>query len=717
MNIDVLSPSPDKKGLWIVFAEDEDAQVFKQKLKSYVERGKFTFFNAIGEIREIPVEEKLGERLHKKMLETDEIAYLDLEIWRMDDEILSRFLEGLTNLIQTKEGKITDKFVKKTFCLLRVKVSKEVVDTILPLREIALIDRPPKPYIEYTLLSIPLEELSIEGSPPENATAIVVLDSGILSKHPLLEKAIGDEITAGTIYSSKIKEDKPQDDVGHGTKVAGVALYGDIKFCIEKRIFDPEVWILSAKVMYGEKNPVTGEIEPKYDEEELLEHQLEKTVRYFTENYPNCRVVNLSFGDTAKRMFGSKRQFNMASLIDELAKELKSVFVISAGNFNDYHSKGFPDNYPNYLLEETEDVKIIEPGTSALALTVGSITQEYGHSNRDPQDLFFSPAYTNYPSPFTRVGLGYKGMIKPELVEEGGNIIEGTIGVPDIGGKLITLNPNWIQDGRLFTADYGTSFSTPKVANYVARLFNKYPHYSHNLIKALIISSALIPIDRPNQLLQIGFDTSDSELINLLKIYGYGKPEFEKASFSTNQRVLLLRENTAKLNSVHIYYFYLPTEFVQVSGIKRLSITLVYDPPINKNRVDYMGCSMEFHLFRDMEINDVVQAYKPIKIDIPDNKIVPEELKLKEIKLHPGVNLRKRGVHQKGIVEYKRGHYLNNTKPLVLAVVCQNRWIKEEEYMQDYAILVTVEHSANIDLFNKIKIRNQERVRIILGKR
>lgn len=716
MGIAVLSPSPDKKGLWVVFAEDENIKAFKEKFQLYVEGEKYNFFNAIGEISEIPVEEKIGEGLKKEVLETDEIAYLDVEIWRMEDEKLERFIEGLKRLIESKGGKITDKLVKESFCLLRVRANKELVETILPLREVALIDRPPKPYIEYRLLSVPLEELNIKGSPPENATAIAVLDSGILSKQPLLEKAVGDEIAAATIYSGKIKEDQPQDDVGHGTKVAGIALYGDIKQCIENKEFNPEVWILSAKVMYGERNPITGEMEPKYDEEELLEHQIERAVRRFSENYSNFKVVNLSLGNTAKRMFGNKRQFNMASLIDELAKELKLVFIISAGNFNDYGSKGFPEHYPNYLLEETEDLKIIDPGTAALGITVGSITQEYGPLNRNQQYVLFSPASTNYPSPFTRVGPGYKGMIKPELVEEGGNIIEDSHGMLDIAGKLVTLNPNWLQDGRLFTVDYGTSFSAPKVANYVARLFNKYPHYSHNLIKSLLISSAQIPGDKPDPLSRIRFDSSDSQLINLLKIYGYGKPHFDRAISSTSQQVLLLRDNSIKPNSVHIYYFYLPNEFISISGTKKLSVTLVYDPPVNKNRVDYMGCSMEFHLFKDMEIDQIVRAYKPIKIDISDDEVVPETLKVKEIKLHPGVNLRKKGVHQRGIVEFKRHPHIKADKPLVLVTVCQDRWMKDDEYHQDYAVIVTVEHSANIDLFNKIRVRNQERVRVILGE-
>lgn len=124
-----------------------------------------------------------------------------------------------------------------------------------------------------------------------------------------------------------------------------------------------------------------------------------------------------------------------------------------------------------------------------------------------------------------------------------------------------------------------------------------------------------------------------------------------------------------------------------------------------------MGCTMEFHLFKNMTVEEVVRVYKPIKGGTPD---VPKPLKPKEIRLHPGVNLRKRGVHQKGIVEYPGRPRLDTNKPLVLAVVCQNRWIRKEEYRQDYAVVVTVEHSANIDLFNRIQTKNKARVRVTL---
>jgi len=713
-HIKVMSPSPEGKGFWISLAEDENLEEVKRRLEEYGEKERYKQFDAIESFQPIPKEEKIGEQLKEKPLEDEEEAYLDIEVWRMEDDRLQKFLKGFEELLRSNRGRITDKFITENLCLLRVKINKATFEEIIRLREICRIDRPPKPYITFQILSLPLEKFEIGESPPSNAAAIAILDSGILSNHPLLEKAVGDEIAVPLLSSDKIKEEKPQDDVGHGTKVAGIALYGDIKKCIEERKFNPEMWILSAKVMY--KNDM-GEAE--YNPEELLEHQLERAVRYFVENYPNCKVLNISLGDKYKKMFGNKRQFPLATLIDELAKELDIIFVISAGNLNP-EGNGYPNRYPNYLIEETPKVKIIDPASSAYAITVGAVSQEFGPSDRRPEGLLFSPAKENYPSPFTCVGLGYKGMIKPELVEEGGNIIRSPSDaskIEDIGGKLVVINPDWLKDGKLFTVDHGTSFSAPKVSHYLAKLFNFFPDRSPNLIKALLLASAEIPDERPQPLSDVTFNDSDTKLLDLLKVYGYGKPNFERAISSEVNDVLLIAENRIKPNSIHLYYFYLPREFIEQSGKREISVVLVYNPPVRRNRIDYLGIGMEFHLFKDSNIEEIVYGYRTIlKTGIhPElEDIVPKELKLKEIDLHPGVRTRKKGLHQKGIKIYSKKPYINHEKPLILTVISQDRWVNNPEYLQDYAIVVKIKHTSRIDIYNQIKqrVEIEERIRI-----
>lgn len=716
MGIEVISPAPDKKGFWVVFAENRALDEFSKKLKDYSEeKRQYKFFNAIETLMDIPPKEKIGKQLKQNPLGKDEFGYLDVEIWKMEKQKLRHFIEGDDNLaglekfIKDKNGRITDKLITNNFCLLRVYGNKAIFDEIAVFKEIASIDKPPKPYVTVSSLNVPKEELEIGNPPSDSAIGILVMDSGIVSNHPLLEKAVGDEKAIVTRHRSKIEEDKPTDDVGHGTKVAGIALYGDVKECIDRKNFDPEVWIYSAKVMFAEKQP-DGTVVAEYDHEELLEHQFEKAVRWVAENYPNCKVVNISFGNLDNRMFSGRKQFNLSSLVDELAKELKIVFVISTGNYNDFDLNA----YPVYFQYGTNDtIKILEPASSALALTVGSVAPPYGPDARNQSDISSSPAKTFYPSPFTRVGPGYKDMVKPELVEIGGNVITGRHQpTNNIGGKIISLNKDFIREGRLFTADIGTSFSTPKVSNCIARLWNKYPDYSPNLIKAIVLSSASIPDERPGFLQDIKLTDNNEELASLLNVYGYGIPSLNKATFSQDNRVLLIANDKIKLDLIHFYQFYLPEEFINEQGNRQLAVALVFDPSVNKNRIDYFGCIMEFHLFHSLEIKEIEQRFKQLKVDNTSEIAIPEGIKPNEIDFNPGGNLRKLGVHQKGIKTWERKPKFDTNKPLVLAIICKNKWITDNNYLQDYAVVVTVEHEKEIELYARIKQRIQERLRI-----
>lgn len=710
--INIISPSPDNKGYWITLTEDENFEKLKQRLNIYKDQGKLQFFNAIESFSPIPPEEKIGKQLELKPLSKDEEAFLDIEIWRMEDEKLKKFLEGFKRLIREENGRVSDELTTDDICLLRVQINYDTLQKIIDAKEICLIDRPPKPYITYELLSTPLENFEIEGPPSSDSTAIAILDSGILSNHPLFQGSIGDEIAVPMLNSNQVVSGQPVDDVGHGTKVAGVALYGDIGKCIHDQIFKQEVIILSAKIMYRSENAL-GEVEALYDPEELLEHQLQKAIEYFVSNYPNCKVVNLSFGNKHNRMQRGRRQFPIANLIDHLAKEHRLIFVISAGNINE-DDNGYPEDYPEYLIGDDDEVKIVDTASSAYALTVGSIAPEYGPLRE--ADIYDSPCLTHYPSPFTSTGLGFNDMIKPELVEEGGNVIINLHNPHrrnDPAGNVIVLNPNWLSGSpHLFTFDRGTSFAAPKIANICARLFNKYPTYSSNTIKSLILSSSSIPEDRPRPLDEIGFDKSDEELSKLLKIYGYGKPNLEIASLSENNNVVLFAENKIGLNKVHLYYFYIPEEFITTAGSKEISVSLVYDPPVRLNRLDYLGVALEFHLFKNASLDDIIQSYRSIKIERESDDIVPSQIKYSEIKLKPGVNTRKRGIHQKGIISYTRQPDIVVDRPLVLAVLSQDKWINKDNYLQDYSVVVRIKHQAEIELYNLIQEQIQQKMQI-----
>jgi len=716
MGIHILSVAENKKGYWIVFSDDEKFYGFKKKLETYVsEHGaKYEFFHAIESLRDIPREEKIGKDLTERPL-GDFPEFIDIELWRMTDP--QRNINFVNQMRQRYTGnlnfRITDELISKSFVLLRAKMSREVFDEIIELKEIARADRPSiPPFNPFEFRSIDVKEQDIE-PPDDSAAGILIIDSGLISSHPLLEKCIGDE------QNFQTGEAAIQDTVGHGTAVAGCAAYGDIESCIQQKLFQASNWIFSAKVMYGERNDFDNSISAVYDPEKLVEHQFKDAVDSFLSNPEyHIRVVNISLGNSQEVWHKHyRRQLPLAALIDELAYAYPAVtFIVAAGNWdprNEYNSIGdIVDNYPAFLVNN-DNFKIINPATAALAMTVGSIahTTRQQASRFGAEQIKIPIAGQNQPSPFSRTGPGINGMIKPELVEYGGNMIlfdnVGRIS-EDIGGKIALLNNQTTTD--LIKFDYGTSFSTPKIAHVAGMIANKYPQKSANFINNMLLIGADYPFIPSKEF--YGSKDNAHVIMDHTPVCGYGLPDYERAINSFDNRVVLFDEGQIRLNNVKVYSLQLPEIFFYESGRKKIIIALTFTPETRSTRGDsYLGNRMEFHLFHSVNPQIIVEKYGVISEDA-EREGVPEELKKFEIAFTPGANIRKAGCHQKAWKEYKQEPRSRPATPLSLIVLNFNKWINDTSRMQDYCISVVFEHEKEIELYAQLRASIQARARV-----
>lgn len=717
MGIHILASAENNKGYWVVFSDDENLNRFKEKLSYYgsPDGPKYDFFNAFGELRDISREEKIGKKLKNHSL-GDIPEFLDIELWRMiDDQKNISFINELkATYSDQSKFRITDQIITKSFVLLRVKLSKEIFDELIELKEIARADRPALPtFNPFDLNNIDVTEIE-RLSPDENAAGILIIDSGIISNHPLLETCTGGE------ENFQSGETDLHDTVGHGTAVAGCAAYGDIEKCVTENIFSPANWIFSAKVMYAETNTFNGQIHAVYDPEKLVEHQLKDAVESFLSNSQyHIRVVNISLGNADEIWhMNYKRQLPLASIIDELAYMFpNTVFIVSTGNqhpLNVYENSTIDEikaAYPKYLVESS-DYKIINPATSALAITVGSISQ----SERTRVEIFGEEhiktpiAVENQPSPFTRTGPGVNGMIKPELVEYGGNLIlynnHGRVS-EDVGGKLLLLNNQSTND--LLRFDYGTSFSAPKIAHVAGQIANKYPQRSANFIKNMLLCSANHPF-LPNDDYygsKIGKSLNDH-----LNVSGFGIPSLEKAINSFDNNVILFDEGNLQLNKVRVYSLQLPDVFFDEAGKKRIIVNLSFSPETRLSRGDsYLGNRMEFHLFHSINPQELINKYGVVSVD-SEGEEIPEDLKRFEIKLIPGVRTRNAGCHQKAWKEFKREPKERPASPVSLVLINYNKWMSDESNQTGYCLSVVFEHEKEIDLYNQIRANVQIRARV-----
>lgn len=712
MNLQVLSIAENKKGYWVVFSTDEELELFQTKIKAHSDgTHKYDFFNAIENFGEIPIEKKIGAKLKKTPL-TDNSEFVDIELWKMINPAKTK--DFITQLGSTYTDiasfKITDKLISKSLVLLRVKLTKTVFDEIIQLKEIARVERPSlQKFSPFEYTNIDVSEIEVN-SPDENAAGILVIDSGVISNHPMLETCIGDE------QNYQGGEDETQDTVGHGTAVAGCAAYNDIQKCVEEKLFSPSNWIFSAKVMFAETD-FRGNKIAKYDPDKLVEHQLKSAVENFLDSYTTIKVVNISLGDDNEVWQKDyNRQLPLAAIIDELAYDYPNVvFIVSTGNggYNYDSIEDIKDNYPDFLY--SDENRIINPATSALALTVGSIAlpirvEELQH---DDESIVVPIAEKNQPSPFTRTGCGINGMIKPELVEYGGNVLlkTGLVNniVEDRGGKILLLN-NSTTD-KLVKMDYGTSFSAPKVANLAGRLSNVYPDVSADFIKNLMLIGASYPYTPTTEFYNTTGSTAKNKALRKhLFSCGYGLSFFEKAVSSYKNRAVLWDENSIKLDDIIAYSFKLPTNLFEIKGKTRIIATLTYTPETRSSRGDsYLGNIMEFKIFHTIDTQKVVNNYAAAT----DRSEIPDNLKKYEMTgFLPGTNIRKAGCHQKAIRELSQKPKILDEGNLTIIITNRNKWITDEAFRQNFCFSIIVEHDAEIDIYNEIRNSIQVRTRI-----
>ncbi|MCO4782046.1 MAG: S8 family peptidase [Candidatus Cloacimonetes bacterium] len=777
MEIEILSVQENRKGCWVVFSDDQNLKVFLTKLNNYgTEKNEYHHFNIIDAIQDIPVEKKIGKSLKDSPLD-DTPDYIDLELWKIDNPHSN---DQYINYLKTKYSDnpnfiLKDSLITNSFVQLRVLISGSILNEILIDKEISSADRPVFSIFSPSHLESP-DIQTIDAYPPhDDATGILILDSGITANHPMLQGVVGAEENFQT------KESFVHDNVGHGTSVAGCATFGDIDKCMEEQSFIASNYIYSAKIMYAEE--IAPDVfKASYDPERLIGSQLKEAIDSLLSNPSfNIKVINISIGDDRKVIHNNyHRQMPLAALIDELAlKYDKVVFIVSSGN-KDPRSV-FPniskvlDNYPNYLITR-KDYNLIDPATSALSLTVGSISKEiYQQSYYQTTKVITPIAQKDQPSPFTLTGPGVNNMIKPELVEYGGNLslYEDDNGYirEDFGGKVLLLNNNIMT--KPFKHDTGTSYSAPKVAHVIGKLANQYPNKSAIYLKNLILSSAYQPfkpdndqfyksikntighVDFQDNILDSISNQDDHDFIltqytrvkddyiynndedfenqtRLRKIFkqlnfttklkdndhlmvsGYGLPSLTESSSSSKNRVVLLHEGEIKLEQTKVFALDFPNEFFEERGNKEITVTLTFNPETRLTRSDsYLGNQMSFYLYEGLNPDELIKKHGTLP-EFLSELVLSEKFKLHKIDLLPSLTLRQKSCHQRASVKITNSSRKLRKGPISLVLINNNKWIKDLNKKQNYCISVTFKHEKEIDLYSQIqaKIRSKTKIKI-----
>ncbi|WP_027339975.1 S8 family peptidase [Halonatronum saccharophilum] len=510
----------------VVFSNEEMMEQFLERWDKY-SNGELTssnnppyvsFFNNIKQLKRLEPEDRKGSKLQGKEIIDDEYYWVDIELWYSGSELECKSSEQDIKTIIGDQGRITDYYIDNHLHMLRAEVSGYALKELLNEDIVCQIDFPPKLMSKgIRKVRTPLSEIN-PGTPDEDAAGVCIIDSGVMPKHPLLENAIVDyDVFRGDLNDGI-------DENGHGTFVAGIALYGDINECIEKNEFIPEVKLYSARVTDEDSN-----LGPN---DKIYIKQIKRAIEYYNNQF-GCRIFNISLGDPDNIYKGNQYQSKWAQVLDNLVRERDIIVVISTGNITpnqfqeqfDISGEGIVKCYPEYLFKESAG--LLDPATATNCLTVGSVSTELRTSRgyRNPQEKAkgirkVSIASVNQPSPFTRCGLGINDTIKPEFVAYGGNMYYDGDHKALVGGNIETgvfsINHKYMQDDKLFACDTGTSFSAPFIANLSARILNYNFNFTNNTIRALLSNSA-IPSEEICCLLKDYMNQAHSQLVSFLQ--------------------------------------------------------------------------------------------------------------------------------------------------------------------------------------------------------
>ena len=617
---------------------------------------------------------------------------VDLVIWPASNrEEAALRVEQVVKVVRNLGGAVTATDKNQRSPAIRATLDGAMARVLATVPVLEILRLPAIPYVDPSdWRDIKDEDLRIErrDGPP-----IGVLDDAIGTANPLLRNVVAASYAFPADHAWQ-----PAGD--HGTMVAGLAAYGDF----EQPLRDDTPFVLGGPLIQARI------IEPRPDRPDAcrfapgpLEHLTVEDALTTLHAEHGVRVFVLSV--TEVDPYSGPHVSMFTERLDDLIREHDLVVVLPTGNHGASIASRLMSSgddvltgYPAYVLDEV--ARVSEPGTAALALTVGSVARSEGPATLAgkvvPGAKAVAPA--DGLSPFSRSGPGaFKG-IKPDLVHYGGNWViraDGTLAVRDAGAGVVSTV---VTDTRVFHVGAGTSFAAPRVARAAADVLAAYPDASANLVRALVALSAKVP--QP-VLDAFGDDVS--------RVAGHGLPRPARATASAGPRAVLMGEFSMATDTVAVHPLPIPRAFHDGRAARSIRVALAFDPPVRRTRREYLAGAMSFDLLRATDLDEVAAIYR--KQDEDDPLSLPSGRR--RMKLLPGSQtfdnstLMVRGIRTVAPLSEDDGD------TYFLAVTHNNRpWARQGE--QRYAIAVELEelNRQDIDLYAQLSMRVRPRERI-----
>lgn len=561
------------------------------------------------------------------------------------------------------------------------------------------------------------EQDNLESKPP----VIALLDGLPLQNHNLLRNRLMIDDPDG------FESDYPSQNRFHGTTMASLILHGEL---------DAEDVSLNRKIYVRpimKPNPNDFINNTEYIPEDLLPVDLiHRAVKRMFEgemgeppSAPTVKVINLSIGD-ASRPFDLQLS-PLAKLIDYLSEKYKVLFLISAGNYSNsivldilrddfravQNDPLVAEKVIKLISNEVTERRILSPAESINSLCIGA-----SHSdNSIIQNMGTRLNVFNFDevmSTYSRVGLGFRNAIKPDMLFPGGKqlFMENVMGRD--GFTLLDVNNASIAPGHKVafpgnpgqtdgvTYTRGTSNATALSSKFAGEIYEILEdllleiengeeilhEYGALFIKSLLVHSAHwnSAYEYYRSILHVPRETKFRDK-KLPRYIGYGFANKDKILSANEQKVTLMGYGKIKKGKGQIFAIPLPPSLSRTIEKRRLTITLSWFSPLNKSNQKYRKA----HLWFDSE-NEILQL----------NRL---EMDAKAVQ---------RGTVQHEIFEGERVAAFLDGDFLTIKVNCKEdaSGLKAGEDIA-YSIVVTLEVSegVNIPIFTEVRDRIQIGIR------
>lgn len=397
--------------------------------------------------------------------------------------------------------------------------------------------------------------------PAAGVPAVCVLDTGVNRGHTLLEPALAPN------DQHALRNEWGKDDhhhKGHGTSMAGLALHGDLTPALSDaaqrrlvhrlesvKVLPPDEFDPNDPKSYGVLTQAAIA---------LPEIAAPDRLRVFCLAITNQNVSgSIASGWSAAidqaavgRMIGDDEDTN-----DDNNRP-KRLLVLAAGNI--------PPEIEMARIQPQDNYPIEDPAQAWNALTIGGYTDLTDVKDEGYQE-WGPAAQAGELSPHSRTSAAWpQGTtpIKPELVMETGNRA-----ISPNRNEILTLNSlSLLSTGKeaaepLVSFD-GTSAAAAQAARMAAQLQALHPDYWPETIRAMMIHSA--EWTQP-MLHSLNHAPGKRARYELIRRYGYGVPDFNRANASASNHLALFAQTEIqpfktdkgrKFNTCHYYALPIP---------------------------------------------------------------------------------------------------------------------------------------------------------------